>query len=110
MMKCFGMPFDNGNALLSHIEENINRLIESVEDAELEDERSRLNELGIDKTNAYLHIRGHNLFDLLKYIGLLLTKGSQVSFYKEILTNGITTNTYWQKDKIEADIKEVLRL
>ena len=101
---------DNGNLLLAHIEENINHLMENIEDAELEDEKMQLNELGIDEANAYLHIRGHNLFDLVKYIGLLLTKGSQVSFYKEILTNGIPTDTYWQKDKIEADVKEILKV
>lgn len=101
---------NNGKVLLARIEEKVNHLLESFEDLEFGDEKRRLNELGIDETNAYLHIRGHNLFDLMKYIGLLLTKGLQVSFYKEILTNGIPTDTYWQKDKIEADIKEILKV
>lgn len=101
---------NNGKVLLARIEEKVNHLLESIGDLELEDEKRRLNELGIDETNAYLHIRGHNLFDLLKYIGLLLTKGSQVSFYKEILTKEVSVEAYWEKDKIEADIKEILKV
>lgn len=65
---------------------------------------------GIDEANAYLHIRGHNLFDLIKYIGLLLTKGSQASFYKDILVKELSTETYWEKAKVEADVKEILKV
>lgn len=101
---------DNGEVLLSHIEENINHLMENVDDAELEEVKGQLEKLDINETNAYLHIRGHNLFDLMKYIGLLLTKGSLVSFYKDVLTNGIPIDTYWEKDKIEADIKDILKI
>lgn len=101
---------ENGEALLAHIEENVNNLMENVEDAELDEEKRRLKLLGINETNAYLHIRGHNLFDLVKYMGVLLTKGSQVSFYKDILTKSLPTGTYWEKNKIEADIKDILTI
>ena len=62
----------------------------------------------VNEQNAYLHIRGHNLFDLVAYIGDLLCRGTSVSFKKDVLMNGLPPQTYWQIKKVVEDIAVIV--
>ena len=65
--------------------------------------------LGLEKTNVYLHIKGHTLYTLIRAIGKFLCYGSSVDFEKDILLDSFQTSGYWQVDKIRADINEIDR-
>ena len=61
--------------------------------------------------NAYLHMRGHNVFDLVAYIGDLLCRGTFVSFNNDILTCELPPQTYWQiKPTVRLDIYKNLEI
>lgn len=57
--------------------------------------------------DAYLHMRGHNVFDLVAYIGDLLCRGTSVSFKNDILTNALPPQNYWQIKQVASDIASI---
>ena len=61
---------------------------------------------GLDKDNAYLHVRGHNLFDLTVYIGNHYCPHIQVSFLNDILKKVSIGGQYWEYEEIEKDLKK----
>ncbi len=60
--------------------------------------------LGINERNAYLHIKGHTIYTLIKSIGNCLCYRSGINFEKEILLDSLQTAGYWEIDKIREDI------
>jgi len=99
---------DNGKKFLERIENNFNNIISSFQTQDFSKEEEELVALGIDETNAYLHIRGHNLFDMIAYIGKLLCKNTQISFYKDILTRDIPDSKYWEKENMYHDLEQII--
>ena len=75
---------------------------------DIESESSYCQALHVNEQNAYLHIRGHNLFDLVAYIGDLLCRGTSVSFKKDVLMNDLPPQTYWQIKKVAEDIAVIV--
>lgn len=66
------------------------------------------NALNVNEQNAYLHVRGHNVFDLVAYIGDLLCRGTSVSFKNDVMTNELPPQDYWQIKKVASDIAEIV--
>ncbi|MBR1932268.1 MAG: hypothetical protein IJ841_01100, partial [Prevotella sp.] len=64
--------------------------------------------IGVNEQNVYLHIRGHNLFDLVAYIGSLLCHDTTVSFKKDILMSDLPPQNYWQIEKVAEDISFIV--
>ena len=62
--------------------------------------------LNIDASNAYLHTRGHDIFNLIRYIGWQLCKKEPVKFEKDILEKNMTS-TCWEMKAIEADLHQI---
>ncbi|MDE6290931.1 MAG: hypothetical protein K2M16_05315, partial [Muribaculaceae bacterium] len=58
--------------------------------------------------NAYLHIQGHKLYDLIAYIGWLLCKGKDVQFKSEVLENGFPISGYPEIDSVQSDLTTIL--
>ena len=98
---------DNGKLLLDDIKNRLSKYTEKALSIDLNNDIECLNNLGINKDNVYLHVRGHNLFDMISYIGRLLAKGTQMSFYKDVLISDIPSG-YWQITKIESDANSIL--
>ena len=103
---------DNGKSLIERINKNFEQYLNSdfAKPVDFEAESRYCQTLNVNEQNAYLHIRGHNLFDLVAYIGDLLCRGTSVSFKKDVLMNDLPPHTYWQIKKVAEDIADVTGL
>lgn len=97
---------ENGKPLIERIAKNFEQYLNTdlAKAVDFEAESSYCQSLYVNEQNAYLHIRGHNLFDLVAYIGNLLCRGTSVSFKKDVLMNDLPPQTYWQIKKVAEDI------
>lgn len=99
---------NNGQPLLEKLHSNFERY--NVNNVDLSAEVSLLQSLDITPDNAYLHVRGHNLCDLVLYIGNLYCQHIKgVSFKNDILYKSDFKPTYWELSKIISDIQELNR-
>ena len=101
---------ENGKLLIERIAKNFEQYLNSdfAKSVDFEAESRYCQTLNVNEQNAYLHIRGHNLFDLVAYIGDLLCRGTSVSFKKDVLMNDLPPHTYWQIKKVAEDIAVIL--
>lgn len=100
---------DNGDVLLDVIKQKINSTFPLMSSCSLTPIINRMKLLGITKDNVYLHVRGHNLFDMLRSMGKILCHGSRISFTKDVLLSEITAGEpYWQLRKAEDDLRSIL--
>lgn len=101
---------DNGKSLIERIAKNFEPYLNSdfAKSVDFEAESNYCNALNVNEQNAYLHIRGHNIFDLVAYIGDLLCRGTSVSFKKDVLMNNLPPQTYWQIKKVAEDIATIV--
>ena len=65
-------------------------------DGEIRDKANR----GLNESNAYLHVRGHNIFDLISYIGKLLNQKHEMDF----LTSDLPSSEYWEMNRLVEDV------
>ncbi|MDE7414637.1 MAG: DUF4435 domain-containing protein [Muribaculaceae bacterium] len=63
---------------------------------------------GLNKENAYLHIQGHRLYDLITNIGTMLCKGKRVAFKSQILDATFPTSGYREIDLLQSDLTTIL--
>lgn len=104
-----GLSATNGQKLLSEIQARLDEknLEYSEEKASMTAER--LLKLGITENNVYLHVRGHNLFDMIRPIGIILCRGTRISFTKDILMQCPGRKaSYWQLLKVQSDLRAIL--
>ena len=101
---------DNGKSLIERITKNFEQHLNSqfAKSIDFDAEASYCNALDVNEENAYLHVRGHNVFDLVAYIGDLLCRGTSVSFKNDVLTNELPPQDYWQIKKVASDIDVTL--
>lgn len=101
---------DNGKLLLERIAKNFEPHLNSpfAQSVDLEVEKVYSQNLGVDEQNAYLHVRGHNLFDLVAYIGDLLCRGTSISFRNDVLLYDLPLQSYWEIKKVASDIAEIV--
>lgn len=59
--------------------------------------------------NAYLHIQGHKLYDLIVNIGTMLCKGKGVAFKSEVLDNGFPILGYPEINNVHSDLTTILQ-
>lgn len=100
---------DNGKPLLHRIQSNLTTYQRTAEHTDLNAAKDFLRSVGIDETNVYLHLRGHNLYDLVCYIGRIVCRKAQVSFTNDVLLKDIPTTDYWEIRNIGDDIKTILQ-
>lgn len=101
---------DNGKALIERISKNFERHLNSqfAKSVDFDAEGSYCQTLNVNEQNAYLHVRGHNVFDLVAYIGDLLCRGTSVSFKNDVLMNELPPQDYWQIKEVASDIAEIV--
>lgn len=101
---------DNGRPYIEKISKNFEQYLNTpfAQSIDFEAESSYYQSLNVNEQNAYLHIRGHNLFDLVAYIGDLLCNRPFGSFKKEVLMNDLPPQTYWQIKKVVSDISTIV--
>ena len=102
----------NGEPLIERISKNFEPFLQSdlAVSMDYEVEEAYCNSLNVTEQNAYLHIRGHNLFDMIMYIGDLLCRGTQVSFRNDVLLKGLPSFNYWQIGKVADDVSQIVKV
>lgn len=63
---------------------------------------------GLTPPNAYLHMQGHRLYDLIQHIGSLLCRATGVAFTTQILNTGLHTSGYYEIDALQHDLSAIL--
>lgn len=101
---------DNGSPFIERISKNFEQYLNTpfAQSIDFEAESNYYQSLDVNEQNAYLHIRGHNLFDLVAYIGNLLCHGTSLSFKTDILMNELPPQNYWQIKKVTSDIAAIV--
>ena len=74
-------------------------------DASVETVRYRA--LRLEADNAYLHVRGHNVYNLVAYIGSLFSKKLQISYEEDVMKKVIVGGGYWEYAAIEQDLNHI---
>lgn len=63
---------------------------------------------GLTPENAYLHIQGHRLYNLIVNIGTMLCGGKRVAFKSEVLANSFPIFGYSEIDNLQSDLTVIL--
>ena len=101
---------NNGKLLIERIARNFEPYLNSpfTQSVDFEVEKTYCQTLGVNEQNAYLHVRGHNIFDLVAYIGDLLCRGTAISFKNNVLLYNLPSQNYWESKKVASDIAEIV--
>lgn len=63
---------------------------------------------GLTSENAYLHMQGHQLYNLIMHIGTILCRGKNVAFRSEILDTADQTSGYDEINSVQSDLRRIL--
>ena len=103
----------NGKGILSRISNELARMMNSsgiLSDIDFVAEETHYLAMGLTEDNAYLHVRGHNLYDLLKSMGHQLCSSLQVDFENQILNASVPSeDSYWEIERSTDDLRQILR-
>ena len=91
---------EQGNKYLDKILYDLDPYVDAIEE-------NYYKQIGIDRQNTYLHIRGHYIYNLIKFIGNTLCHKEDLNFETDILLNNLQTSGYWQMDNIKRDVVSI---
>lgn len=57
--------------------------------------------------DTHLHVRGHNIYDLVLYIGKRMTSSMRINFTEDVLKEVPLSGNYWEYTEIEKDLKSI---
>lgn len=60
--------------------------------------------IGLKEDNAYLHFRGHNLYNVVRSIGCHLCQHTDIDFENDILKSSLAFDGYWEIGRCGRDI------
>ena len=60
---------------------------------------------GLTPDNAYLHFRGHNMYDLVCHIGMVLCRCSHSQFEDDVLLRRTPAALYPEQEQIQKDLE-----
>ena len=111
-MQCPATIFDdNGSQVLLQIEQKLHQFKSNSAFAsiDLDTAKERYSKLGLTENNTYLHLRGHNIWGLLNHIGNMLCRPYQINFKEQVLLPSLQLVGYWEIDKVQNDIQEIIK-
>lgn len=91
---------ENGKAFLDVVQQNFSQATENLSAPETFT-------IGIKEEQTYLHVRGHNIYDLTLYIGTLLCRGKYIVFHKEILDFNYPHEGYDEINLLNIDLESI---
>ena len=108
-----GDELDNGAAFLKRMQENL--AAETVDVAaqygfDFGVERGRYEVLELRETNAYLYVRGHDLYNALVSIGKKLCENTGVDFEQNVMRSALAFGQYDEITRIRTDIGKLQEL
>lgn len=107
--QCKGEEMENnGELYVMRMGTALSKALFSVESSTIDNAVKELRILGIDENNAYLYSRGHNLYDIIVYIGKRCCSTKGLSFERDILLKDFPTSGYREIDAIRSDINAIL--
>lgn len=101
---------DNAINVIQRLTASLSKFIAPLKvqyDFELKKEQNYYAALGMAEENAYLHFRGHNLYNIVLSIGKHLCKGSNIDFEYDILLSQLDFDTYWEINRGGKDLVEL---
>lgn len=111
---------NNGEVILNVLRDRSKRFQNSMKrrypDADYTWHEARCNELGVHRDNCYLYVRGHNLYDLIVYMGKALVSHARSSMegieskksFEHYLTNNVCFDKYPEIVRLTDDVRKVL--
>ena len=111
---------NNGEVILNVLRDRSKRFQNSMKrrypDADYTWHEARCNELGVHRDNCYLYVRGHNLFDLIVYMGKALVSHARSSMegieskksFEHYLTSNVCFDKYPEIVRLTDDVRKVL--
>lgn len=111
--QCLASVFvDNGEQLLHQIAQNLQQFMSEplFSSIDLPAVKAKYNVLGLNETNTYLHLRGHNVWGLVNHIGNMLCRPHRINFKQKVLLPLLKLNGYWEVEKITNDAFQILKL
>ena len=102
---------DNGKELLDMMGRNFSTMLETsgvLDDIDFDMEVKHYQAMGLTESNAYLHVRGHNLYNLLKSIGRQISSGYNVDFENQILNASLPAASYWELKEVASDLMQIV--
>lgn len=101
---------DNGEQLLRQIVQNLQRFMSKPMflSIDLSAAKVKYNVLGLNETNTYLHLRGHNISGLINHIGNMLCSPHRINFKQQVLIPSLKLNGYWEIEKVTNDAHQIL--
>lgn len=107
--QCTGDEMVNsGEFYLKRIGSALSQLFASIDGHTAETTLDKLNSYGINDTNAYMFSRGHNLYDIIVYIGKRCCSKKGLSFERDILLKGFPVSGYREIEAIRNDVNVIL--
>ena len=109
--QCTAAVLDNNGAqLISQIQANLLQFMTNPAFVQIDiaATKEKYQQMGLTPTNAYLHLRGKNIFGLLAHIGNIVCRPYQINFIVQVLLSSLRMSGYWEIDKIHTDIASVL--
>lgn len=97
---------DNGAQLLDKICSNLQCFVSNplFTQIDINAAKEKYKQLGLTEENAYLHLRGHNVFNLIAHIGKMIYR----PFKEEVLVPSLKLEGYWEIDRIVKDIESII--
>lgn len=111
---------NNGEVILNVLRDRSKRFQNSMKrrypDADYTWHEARCNELGVHRDNCYLYVRGHNLYDLIVYMGKALVSHARSSMegieskksFEHYLTCNVCFDKYPEIVRLTDDVRKVL--
>lgn len=103
---------DNGEGVLLKVKQKLDALLSQsgiLGVIDFDAEEARYASIGLEEGNAYLHVRGHNLYDLIKSIGHQLCSSHKIDFENRILNMSVPEiDAYWEVEHAANDLQQIL--
>ena len=100
---------DNGQGLIQKIHDAFSPYIISAKNKGIDftEEGKLYQEKGLNMDTAYLYVRGHNIYDLVHYIGKIVFKDYPKTFRVDVL-DIVPRSVYPEIVKVEEDLRSIL--
>ena len=111
--QCLASVFvDNGEQLLHQIAQNLQQFMSEplFSSIDISAAKTKYNKLGLNESNTYLHLKGHNIWGLVNHIGNMLCRPHRINFKQQVLLPSLQLSGYWEMEKVTNDAHQILRL
>ena len=100
---------NNGAAVIARLKTALDNAIAPIKVASqfnLDAESGFYNSLGVNRDNAYLHFRGHNLYNLVLSLGKNLCN-ARFDFEQDVLLHGLALDAYPEISSCKDDLEQL---